>query len=124
MTVAGSRRPRRRGSARDTGAAGGIQQAPWGRLENTRPFMEILSADELESIHEASMTVLEEIGIEFLLPEARELLKRAGADVDEGGMRVRFDRAMIAELLAMAPSEFTPACQESGTKISGSAAGT
>jgi trimethylamine--corrinoid protein Co-methyltransferase len=67
--------------------------------------MEIVSADEIESIHHTSLKVLSEIGMDFTLPEARALLKMAGADVQ--GERVRFDPAMIEELMTSAPSHFT-----------------
>jgi trimethylamine--corrinoid protein Co-methyltransferase len=43
--------------------------------------------------------------MDFTLPEARDLLKSAGAKVE--GERVRFDPAMIEALVASAPSEFT-----------------
>ncbi len=66
--------------------------------------MSIISADELESIHRASLQVLAEIGMDFNLPEAREILKNAGAKLD--GERVRFDPAMIEEVIATAPAEF------------------
>ena len=46
---------------------------------------ELISAEQLEHIHEASLTILEEIGIEVLLPEARELLREAGATVAAAG---------------------------------------
>ncbi|RED50778.1 trimethylamine methyltransferase family protein [Aestuariispira insulae] len=107
MTVAGNRRPRRRGNAREAVTGCGVKQLPWQNLEHTRPFIEVLSADELENIHLASLRVLEEIGVNFLLPEARRLLKEAGADVDEGSGRVRFDRSMVMDHLAKAPAEFT-----------------
>ena len=45
--------------------------------------------------------------MDFLLPEARQLLKAAGADVKEGEERIRLDRAMVEEFVAKAPSEFT-----------------
>ena len=50
------------------------------------------------------MQVLEEIGMNFLLPEAREILRQAGAEVDGEGPRVRFDRALVEEAVARAPS--------------------
>src|SRR5450755_3571506 len=68
---------------------------------------EAISADELESIHDASMRVLEEIGMDFLDGEARRLLAAAGARVEPGSERVRFDRAMVTELIRTAPSSFT-----------------
>ena len=96
----------RRRPGRAPREAGGIGQRPWKQL--TRPYrpIEILSADQLAAIHEMALTILEEIGIRVLLPRARELYRRAGADVDEGEMRVRFDRAMVMERVSTAPSSF------------------
>lgn len=99
-----SRNPRRR---RDKSSQAGIDQLPFQQVENPFSPVEILSDEQLHRIHEASLTVLEEIGINFLLDEAREILKKAGADVEEDGTRVRFDRDLILESIAKAPSEFT-----------------
>ena len=68
---------------------------------------EIVSADELESIHVASLRVLAEIGMDFLDEGARNLLKDAGADVRDGVERVRFDPDMVVERIRSAPSTFT-----------------
>lgn len=69
------------------------------------PLYELLNAEGLDLIHEQSMTILEEIGIDFRFEPAIELWKRAGADVD--GERVRIPRELLAEKLALAPPEFT-----------------
>ncbi len=63
----------------------GISQATPRQLYNPYPPFEIASADEIEAVHDASLRVLEEIGINFLLPEARDILKPAGAEVDPDG---------------------------------------
>ncbi len=68
---------------------------------------EVVSADELESIHNASLTILETTGMDFLDDEARRLLKDAGADVRPGSERVRFDRDMILERIKTVPKQFT-----------------
>ena len=39
---------------------------------------EILSGEEVETIHQQAMTILEEIGVDFLHPRARDLFKGAG----------------------------------------------
>ena len=65
---------------------------------------EVVSADELESIHVASLRILAEIGMNFLDAEARDLLAAAGADVEEDGERVRFDPAMVVETIRTCPS--------------------
>ncbi len=83
---------------------GCIRQQPWGQPRRTFPAMEILSADELEAIHLASLQVLEEIGMEVLLAEARDIFARAGARVE--GERVRVGRDIIQVAMASAPAEF------------------
>ena len=102
-----SRRPRREGGGRrgGGGARAAIPQLPRRKVERAFSPMQLVSADEIESIHHASLRVLSEIGMDFTLPEARDMLKAAGADVQ--GERVRFDPAMIEELVKTAPSEFT-----------------
>ncbi|HYC25423.1 MAG TPA: trimethylamine methyltransferase family protein [Roseiarcus sp.] len=69
--------------------------------------VDLLSADELEAIHRASLTVLKEIGMDFLHPEAKAILKSAGADVDPSSDRVRFDPALIESKIGKAPRQFT-----------------
>ena len=83
------------------------QQLPWQQIRNSYPPLQVISADEVESIHQASLTILEEIGMDFLLPDARELLKRAGADVKPDSERVRFDRQLVEQSIIQAPASFT-----------------
>lgn len=64
----------------------------------------MLSEDELESIHRASLQVLSEHGIEMLHPKSRELLKENGSKIE--GNTVFFDPAMVEEKTALAPSSF------------------
>jgi len=84
---------------------GALKQLPWRNYRNPYKPIEVISADQVEAIHNASMRVLEEIGIDFLDAPSRERLKKAGADVEAGSQRVRFDRAMVLELVAKTPSE-------------------
>ena len=83
-----------------------VHQLPWRTVNNPFPPIEILSTDQVESILDAALTILETQGFRFLQEESRELLRAAGADtVDERGM-VRFDRELVMEKLAEAPAEF------------------
>ena len=72
------------------------------------PPTEVVSADELESIHHASLRILAEIGMNFLDPESRRRLASAGATVGANGDsdRVRFDPAMVEETIRTCPSTF------------------
>jgi trimethylamine--corrinoid protein Co-methyltransferase len=85
----------------------GTANGRYRKLVNTIARTEILSAETLEDIHEASLTVLEEIGMDIILPEARDRMRAAGAEVTPGIERVRFDRGLILEMIASAPSAFT-----------------
>ena len=82
-------------------------QRPWAQPRLRYAPTEVVSADELESIHLASLRVLEEIGMDFLDGDARALLKDAGADVRDGSERVRFPRELVLERIQTAPSSFT-----------------
>lgn len=96
------RRAERRGRRQ---AAQTVQQRPWRRVWLTYPPTGAVSADQLEAIHEASLTILEEVGMDILLPEARRIYAAAGAAVD--GARVRLDRGLVLEVVAKAPRQFT-----------------
>lgn len=99
---------RRRGGRRaGRGETAGPRQLPWKQPRIPFPPVELVSADELERVHDASLTILEEIGMDVLLPEAREIFRAAGAKVEPGGLRVRADRALILEAVAKAPERFT-----------------
>ena len=81
---------RRGGRQRDPGA---IPQLPWHQVVNPFRPLEFLSADQVEAIHQASLQLLEQVGIEFLSPRALDVLSEAGAEVDRDSEMVRFDRA-------------------------------
>jgi len=94
----GRRQSRRRGSA--------IAQRPWGQPRLRDSFVEPVSADELEAIHETSLRILSEIGIFFHDDEARAIFREAGAAVDEESHRVRLGREIVEAAVARAPSSF------------------
>jgi trimethylamine---corrinoid protein Co-methyltransferase len=90
---------------RPSAASRPIQQLPWSQPQLTLEPARILSEDQIEAIHRQSLQVLEEIGMEILLPEARDILARAGARVE--GQRVRIGRDIVEHALTTPPSEFT-----------------
>jgi trimethylamine--corrinoid protein Co-methyltransferase len=101
-------RVRRGGRAgKRAGGAAAFEQPPFRQLKNPFAPTRLISDDELESIHLASLRVLKEIGVDVLHDGARQIMKEHGADVRDGLERVRFDADMILELIKHAPSEFT-----------------
>ena len=105
----GPDRARRGGGRAGKRAAGALafEQPAFRQLRIPFAPTNLLSADELESIHLASLRVLREIGVDVLHDGARQIMKAHGADVRDGTERVRFDSDMILELVAHCPSEFT-----------------
>ena len=97
----------RRGRAKVTREVTNFTQAPYRQKKNPFQPMSIFSMDEIESIHEASLKVLCDTGMDIQSPRAVEILKRGGASVDSDGRRVRFEPGFIMEKIATTPSEFT-----------------
>lgn len=87
--------------------ADSVRQLPWQQVQNPYPPIEVLSADQVEAILGAALTILETKGFRFLEDDSRRRLKAAGADVDGDDGMVRFDRALVLEKIALAPAEFT-----------------
>ena len=97
---------RRAGNSRGRHKAAGISQLPWTQVSNPYAPVEVLSAEQVEVIHRASLRLLAEVGVRVLDDTARALFAGAGARVDEATQMVRLDPAMVMERIATAPSEF------------------
>ena len=74
-------------------------------LERKIPWVDLLSEEQVRTIHEASMDVIEEVGVEFRCEDAIAMWRAAGASVD--GVRVRIDRELLMDLVGTAPSSYT-----------------
>ncbi len=68
-------------------------------------FATLLSQDQVERIHEASLEILEETGMKVRYEPARELFKKHGCAIEEE--RVRFPRMIVEKYRKMTPSSFT-----------------
>ena len=97
-----SRRRRSNRQPRNTG----FSQRPFAELRNPLAPVELISTDQVETIHFSSLKVLRDIGIKVDSAVALDLLAQAGADIDRETCRVRFDPAMVEEMLTGIPSEF------------------
>ena len=71
------------------------------------PCFEVLDEEGLILIENNADTILEEVGIEFRdMPEALDLLKQGGAEID--GVTARFPRGLCRSIIqASAPREYT-----------------
>ena len=96
---------RRSRKTRENRGAGAVRQLPWRQPVNTYPPLEILSTDQVEQIHLASLSLLENQGMRVMHEGARMLLAEAGAEVNHDTQMVCFERGLVMEKVAMAPSE-------------------
>lgn len=77
-----------------------------------RPEFRVLSREKVEAVHNATLRVLEEIGVDVYEPQAVEMLKRAGCSV-EGERRVRLGRELVEWAIRAAP-EGVGVCDREG----------
>jgi trimethylamine--corrinoid protein Co-methyltransferase len=95
-----------RRSHRRRRTAGAIRQLPWQAVRNDWSPVEILSADEVEAIVDAALTILETQGFRFLDEESRRVLEAAGAEAaNEAGMTC-LDRNLVIEKTSTVPESF------------------
>jgi trimethylamine--corrinoid protein Co-methyltransferase len=91
-----------------------VPRLPWRRVVNSLAPIEILSADQVEAIHQAGLRILRDVGVEVLGAKAIDLFKGADARVEREGdaagrgaaARIRLDPDQVTKLVALAPSRF------------------
>ncbi len=99
-------RPRRRRARKQPPSeAPLIHQLERKVLRNRFAPLQALDEEQLEFIHDVSMRIVEEEGIEVLGEQALDLFRKAGASVDERGI-VRMDRELLLQTVAQAPETF------------------
>ncbi|MDU8945202.1 trimethylamine methyltransferase family protein [Ovoidimarina sediminis] len=95
-----SRSRRRRSGAPPAPPA---READYRSLRNPFPVMEVFSADEIAAMHLSALSLLEDLGVKVLLPEARRIFRDGGARVDDDSEMVFISRDMVDAALAAAP---------------------
>ena len=66
----------------------------------------VLSENDCAQVHERSLRLLQNTGVQVLSERARTILARVGAQVERAGDRVRFPRGLIESALQVAPTQF------------------
>lgn len=66
-----------------------------------------LTDSDVEQVHRTVMRVFSEVGVQVNHDEALEIFKKAGAKVDAGSRIVKFEEAMVMDLVKQAPSMIT-----------------
>jgi trimethylamine--corrinoid protein Co-methyltransferase len=80
---------------------------PFRQIRNPLPPLELLPPDQIERLHQASMQILEDTGLDFRDEEALDIWQKAGAKVDRAQSHVWLDRGLVMEAVASAPTSFT-----------------
>ena len=80
-------------------------------ISNPRLSLNILSPEDVEKIHQASLRVIESVGVRFPSPRALDIWRSHGAKVDLSSMVVRAPGRLIEEALQKAPPVYTLAAR-------------
>jgi trimethylamine--corrinoid protein Co-methyltransferase len=100
-------RAARRAAQRQSRSQSPLLKIPFRQIRNQLSPLELISPEQVEQLHEASMRILETIGLDFLDDEALDLWHKAGAKVDHTARHVWLDRHLVLGLVAQAPPTFT-----------------
>jgi trimethylamine--corrinoid protein Co-methyltransferase len=93
-----------RGSRRELRSA--IDDTMLPALKRRLPLTEPMSEEQVLKIDNASMDILENVGVVFRDPIAVEDWRKAGADIRDGD-RIHLDRGLVRELIKTIPASFT-----------------
>lgn len=83
-----------------------------------RTFLQVLGDEERHEVHERTLRILAKIGVRLDTARGRQILRAAGAEVDEDTGIVRFPRALIEQSLGLAPRQFTLGSRRPGWNLS------
>lgn len=83
-----------------------IPRLGWREVVNPYPPLDILSGDQVEAIHLASLDVLRDAGVKFFSSRALAIFHSIGASVDHSEQMVRFDPDLVTDTIKTIPSRF------------------
>ena len=81
-------------------------------ITNPRVKLEILSTADVRRIHEATLQIIEKVGIKFPSQRALQIWAEAGADVDFDRMIVKAQPALIESALRSCPPSYSLAARD------------
>ncbi len=77
----------------------------------------VLSDQDCHRVHEESLSILENTGVRVETPAGRNILKSAGAVVDDGRKLVKFPRALVESSLKSITRDFTLSARRPGADL-------
>ena len=66
-------------------------------------FAELLTREQVERVHDASLEILQEVGLMVRFAPARDLFRKHGCQVDPETNRVKFPRAIVEKYIKVLP---------------------
>ncbi len=81
-------------------------------ITNPKIHLEILTPQEVRKIHDATLQIIEKVGVRFPSKRALEIWASHGANVDEGKMIVRAKPELIEQALKNCPPTYTLSARE------------
>lgn len=73
--------------------------------DNSQQF-KILTEEQVKTMHEKALYVLENLGIIVAYDEALDILEKAGCEVDRETMKVKYPREVVEKCIESAPASF------------------
>ena len=80
--------------------------------------LQVLTEDEKSQVHERSLKLLARTGVRVDTARGRQILKAAGAQVDENTHIVRLHKNQVEAALGLAPKKFTLGARRPGWELS------
>jgi trimethylamine--corrinoid protein Co-methyltransferase len=77
----------------------------------------VLSNEECHRVHEESLKILERTGVRVETPIGRNILRDAGADVDDNTKLVRFPKSLVESSLKSITRDFTLSARRPGADL-------
>ena len=116
----GTRRSRAARSERRSARQRPARFAASGLTNHLGPIR-LLDEEQLAAVHDASLALLQDVGMEFMGAAARNTFRAAGAIVDDASGLVRLPREVVEHAIASAPSSFTvtPRAPERAIQVGG-----
>ena len=74
-------------------------------LDRGLPYIDLMTESQLQKMHDATMRILENKGIEFRDDESAEMWRQAGATVS--GHLIKIERDLLLKLISTVPSSYT-----------------
>jgi trimethylamine--corrinoid protein Co-methyltransferase len=79
-----------------------------------KTYLQVLSEDERHQVHERSLSILANTGVRVDTAQGRQILRDAGAEVNESTNIVRFPQTLVEESLRLVPKEFALGARRAG----------